>query len=227
MTLRSVFRTLIAVSVGAAAVSIASAQTSEPSRVVVGQQRSTFGRSSYNPMAPNAYSYRFARDWAGEYQSYRDALRFASCVARFNKELVRSAAIMDAGKPEGLEFLQQVSRRNPGCATNSGAVSASVLHAAFFETAFKNGYLGASPAGLGVFLDQDREVAIGRCQFDAAPQSVQDVLRTEPESEAEAAAVQKLLSETRSCGRVTVTSNGATVWRLALLEAAARSRSRS
>jgi hypothetical protein len=137
--------------------------------------------------------------------------------------LVRSAAVASGARADGLDTLQEISRRNRGCAATPELVSATVLRAAFFETALKNGSVDSSADGLGIFKAHDREVAIGRCQLQAAPGAVKEVLATEPESDVEAVAIDRLLAETKGCGTVIVAKGSATVWRLALLEAASHS----
>ncbi|QIK79751.1 hypothetical protein G7077_13395 [Sphingomonas piscis] len=171
----------------------------------------------------DAYAFAYNTDWVGrQQQSYRDALRFASCVSRYNSSLVRSAALSDASKPAGRDVLRDITIRQRGCAATPSLMSAAIMRAAFFETAFENGYVTAPVAGLGMFRDEDSELAVSACQLRTAPQAVKTVLSTDPESAAEQQSVAALLAQTRGCGSVIVEDGGATVWRLALLEAASR-----
>ena len=170
--------------------------------------------------APSEYDYKFARDWAGEGQSYRTALRLASCVARLNKGVAHSAALTDAATQQGVRELQRMSGRNRGCVPAALMMSPIVLRAAFFETAMRHGPVPT--ANLGLFRNQDRELAISWCQTMEAPVAAKDVFATQPESAEEEMAIANLLSSTPECGTVVIEKGGATVWRLALLEAAAR-----
>lgn len=160
--------------------------------------------------------------------SYRLALRFAECVARFNQDTagtVLSEQISARG--DGIK-LRRMAEVNPGCAIEHRKVHPLLLRAALAETLVEGQSSGLATTsdrirvGVPDVVDGYPLSSISRCQIKVAPQLVTALLATEPGGKSEADAAATLFAQTPSCGITSLGRLTPTAARLAVVDAAYR-----
>lgn len=160
--------------------------------------------------------------------SYRMALQFAECVARFNRDTASKVlAASIAGRQDGVN-LRRMAEVNPGCAYEHRKVHPLLLRAALAETLVEGkaglpsveGAAGISSVGVPMMVDGYPLGAISRCQVQVAPKLVADLFSTVPGEPAERDAAEALFGQTPACGTTKLGRLTPTAARLALIDAA-------
>lgn len=220
-------------------VAIALAALSMPAGAVQSRNPNVETRGVVRP-APDGFDYyRRMRDgsfaaWRSEEDeryishSYRMALQFAECVARFNRDTAGQVLLASiAGREDGVK-LRRMAQVNPGCATEHRKVHPLLLRAALAETLVE-GKSGPPPAaaaaakssvGVPKVVDGYPLGAISRCQVQVAPKMVAELFLTVPGEAAERAAAEALFGQTPACGTTKLGRLTPTAARIALIDAA-------
>lgn len=167
--------------------------------------------------------------------SYRMALRFAECVARFDREAARRILIAPIGAREDGRLLRRMAQVNHGCAVEQRMVHPLLLRAALAETMLDRGSaaapstrgalvpaIGVPVIGVPETVDGYPLAAISRCQVASAPGLVAALLATEPGERDEHDAVANLFDRTAVCGAAKPGRLTPTAARMGLIDAAYR-----
>ena len=158
--------------------------------------------------------------------SYRSALRFAECVAHFNKEAAGRALVSPIGGLDDRRSLVRLAEVNNGCAIDRRLVHPLLIRAALAETQLKEQSGGAvtpgASVGLPEVIDGYPVALISRCQVQFAPELVANLLSTTPGERAEREAADTLVARTASCGASKLGRLTATAARMAVVDAAYR-----
>ena len=154
--------------------------------------------------------------------SYNSALRFASCVSRFNREA--SAAVLGHGLDDlsHRAKLGQLAADNRACVSEAGAIHPLLLRAAFAEVGLRSSRdLPDNPVlGVPAVVDGYPLARVSHCQAALAPDQVKLLFATRPGTSEEHHLADQLYRTLPQCG----TGDGlgrveATVARLSLLDA--------
>ena len=213
----------------------------------VSAQSSTGGAEARGTVRPSPDTFDYylrMRDgafaaWASEEdarfvsQNYRMALRFAECVARFNRGTASRMLVASiAGRDDGVG-LRRMAQANQGCATEHSKVHPLLLRAALAETLIekKSDFTETAPrsgssVGVPDVVDGYPLGMISRCQVKFAPELVAELLSTVPGDRAERDAAESLFGKTPACGTTKLGRLSATAARLALIDAAYRASSK-
>lgn len=167
--------------------------------------------------------WRFRSDRLSELGlSYDSALRFAQCVARFDREAPETVLSNAIGDSDSRLGLIKLAAKNRGCVQEAGTIPPLLLRAAFAELALKAPESAAAtwPVGVPTVVDGYPLGRVSRCQVAVAPDRVKLLLSTRPGGVEERQVADQLYRTLPQCG----TSAGlggieATAARLALLDA--------
>lgn len=158
--------------------------------------------------------------------SYRTVLRFAECVARFDRTAAPRVLHSLMSSSQSSSALTRMSETNRACAVQHSKVHPMLLRAALAETRLKDGSDGGTepagsqnPVGVPPMVDGYPLRLIANCQVRRAPQLVRDLLATEPGEKAEHDAAQALFARTYECGTTGLGRLTPTAARLALVDA--------
>ncbi len=158
--------------------------------------------------------------------SYRMVLRFAECVARFDREAATRVLHAPIGARADGRSLRRMAEVNHGCAIEQRMVHPLLLRAALAETMLERSSLpgagrlvGRAAVGVPETVDGFPLASISRCQVDRAPQLVAALLATEPGEAGERDAVAALFGRTAACGASRPGRLGPTAARLGLIDA--------
>lgn len=212
---------------GLVAASAATAQSTPRSNVEM--------RGTVRP-APDMYtSYLRTRDsvfraWKDDEKnrmmsnSYRTVLRFAECVAKFDRNAATRVLGSEITSSQSGSALTDMARANRGCAVEYRNVHPLLLRVALAETQIKYGAESASPAGqrsVGVPAKVGGYPLrlISDCQVRHSPELVRALLQTQPASQAERDAAEALFGRTGECGAPRLGRLAPTAARLAVIEA--------
>jgi hypothetical protein len=158
--------------------------------------------------------------------NYRNALRFAECVAGLDPAAADRILKVPIGGRDDDRQLRWLAQGHGACVLHLERVHPLLLRAALAETALRSKRRGlhgtGAPVGVPDEVDGYPLGLVSRCQVALAPMLVTGVLAAQPGSRQERAAAELLFART-SCGASRLGRLSPTAARLALVEASYRS----
>lgn len=191
----------------------AAAQTGSPAR----QNQEIFDvRNKESDYFEHIFRYGAQGGAAG----YTNALRFASCVAKFDQSAASAVTAADAGSDSEARAIRELMRRYKTCAATRDSVPPMVVRGAIAETLWKQAganpnpskrdsveiaevesFIKASPKGEASVKTAGMPLSwVSRCQVMALPNKAAEILAAEPGSAKEKAEAETLYANSRVCG---------------------------
>ena len=153
-------------------------------------------------------------------ESYSEALRFASCVAKLDRGGAVSVLAADSGSDAEARAIRDLTRRHRGCTVTRTSVPPLVLRGAFAEALWKQAganpnpanresveisdvesFIKASPRGEMTIKTAGMPISwVSRCQVMALPNKAAEILAAEPGSLKEKTEAESLYASSRVCG---------------------------
>ena len=169
----------------------------------------------------------YEREKRMESSDYREAIRFAACVDKFDRAAANRILAAPIGGLEDNRRLRRLAEVNGPCVAELVRMHPLVLRAALAEVRLR-----ASPdrsptplsVGMPPVVDGYPVGIISRCQAALEPDKVRSVFATEPGSTGERDAATALFAATPQCGAPAMGRLTPTAARIALVDATYRRR---